>query len=79
MIIIGVFLKGKPPPYSKNREHQQKGDNLGIIIKHKNSEKYVFYATGIEELCEEVLNIIKDSELFLTGLVLLFVSMLISL
>lgn len=60
-----VFLKGKPPPYSKNRLHQQSGDNLGILIKHKISTKYVFYAPGIEEINQEILDLIKNSELTL--------------
>lgn len=57
-----IFLQGKPPPYSKNRKKQLAGDNLGIIIKHKNSSKYIFYAPGIEIIDDDIINIIKDSE-----------------
>ena len=59
-----VYLKGKPPPYSKNRLAQKEGDNMGLVMRHKESTKYAFYAPGIQELPESILSLIFGS--FLT-------------
>ena len=65
-----VYLKSRPPPYSKNRNNSQLGDNLGIIIKHKDSKKYIFYVPGLEEFSDKIIDIIRESEYtFLDGTV----------
>ncbi len=43
-------VKGKPPPFSPNRETPQPGDNIALTIRETESEAAVFYAPGLGEI-----------------------------
>jgi len=61
IVFRSVYLKGKPPPYSKNRLAQKEGDNMGLLMRHNESTKYAFYAPGIQKLPNYVLSLIHGS------------------
>lgn len=56
-----VYVKGKPPPFSINRNNQQLGDNVALKIINIDNNKYIFYCPCILEISDNVRNIILNS------------------
>lgn len=48
--ITPLPLKSKAPPYSPHRANPQQGDNIGILIEDRASDKKAFYAPGLGEI-----------------------------
>ena len=43
----GLALRSKAPPYSPHREDPHPGDNIGLQIQDKKSDRSLFYAPGL--------------------------------
>jgi len=48
-------LKSKAPPYSPHRHDPHEGDNIGVIIEQVSTGKKVYYAPGLGEIEDHVM------------------------
>ncbi len=58
-------LISNAPPYSPHRDHPQPGDNIGILIEEKCSEKKLFYAPGVGEIESQVRTMAEQADCIL--------------
>jgi len=57
--LTAVPLEGKAPPYSPHRHDPHLGDNVGFIIEDVNAGTSVFYAPGLGEMSERLLDVMR--------------------
>lgn len=57
--LTAVALDGKAPPYSPHRHDPHIGDNVGFIIEDNNTGTSVFYAPGLGEMSDRLLEIMR--------------------
>lgn len=57
--LTAVALDGKAPPYSPHRHDPHVGDNVGFIIEDMNAGTSLFYAPGLGEMSERLLEIMR--------------------
>ena len=57
--LTAVTLDGKAPPYSPHRHDPHVGDNVGYIIEDLKAGTSVFYAPGLGEMTDRLLEIMR--------------------
>lgn len=57
--LTAVALDGKAPPYSPHRHDPHIGDNVGFIIEDNNAGTSMFYAPGLGEMSDRLLEIMR--------------------
>lgn len=60
-----VPLLSNAPPYSPRRDRPEPGDNIGILVRDKRSDKTVFYAPGLGEMQEHLVPMMSNCDLLL--------------
>lgn len=60
-----IILTGKAPPYSTHRYDPHPGDNIGLLITDKNTQKSIFYAPGLGEMSDELITLMKSVDCLL--------------
>lgn len=60
-----VPLISNAPPYSKYRDIPRDGDNIGIIVVNKKTNKKLFYLPGLGVLENHVFEAMKDADVIL--------------
>lgn len=58
-------LISNAPPYSPHRDKPRPGDNIGIVVKNKNTGKKLFYLPGLGVMQKEILDEMSDSDVLL--------------
>lgn len=58
-------LVSNAPPYSPHRDKPEAGDNIGLIINDKNTNKTLFYAPGVGEIEQTVVDAAKRADCIL--------------
>ena len=59
------LLKSKAPPYSPHRNDPHVGDNIGMLITDNSTKKSVFYAPGLGDIDEGVIEVMKQANCLL--------------
>lgn len=62
---FAVPLISNAPPYSKYRDIPRDGDNIGIIVVNKKTNKKLFYLPGLGVLEKHVFEAMKDADVIL--------------
>ena len=57
-----VPLKSEAPPFSPHRHKTVPGDNVGFRVEDLNTGKNLFYAPGLGQVEEHVVNYMKDAD-----------------
>ncbi len=58
-------LISNAPPYSKYRDTPRSGDNIGLVVHNKKTDKKLFYLPGLGVLENHVLEAMKDADVIL--------------
>ena len=60
-----VALSSKPPPYSPFRGQPRPGDNIGLTVTDPQTGAKAFYAPGLAEVDDRLIELMSDCELVL--------------
>lgn len=63
--IDAIPLTSKAPPYSPHRASPERGDNIGLVFTNTASGRRVFYAPGLGEVDDALLNVMREVDLLL--------------
>jgi pyrroloquinoline quinone biosynthesis protein B len=65
ILFTPIPLKSKAPPYSPHRNDPHVGDNIGMLITDNSTNKSVFYAPGLGDIDEGVIEVMKQANCLL--------------
>lgn len=63
--VTALPVEGKPAPYSPRRERPARGDNIALIFRQRPGGAALFYAPGLAEVTDEVLQAMQSSRVVL--------------
>ncbi|HTS23551.1 MAG TPA: pyrroloquinoline quinone biosynthesis protein PqqB [Casimicrobiaceae bacterium] len=58
-------IAGKPAPFSPRRDNPQPGDNIGLTIHDRRTQRSLFYAPGLARIDERVADAMKSADCLL--------------
>lgn len=65
LIFTAIPLKSEAPPYSPHRHNTVPGDNVGYKVEDTSTGKNLFYAPGLGEIEDHVLEYMKNADIVL--------------
>lgn len=65
LVFTPIPLHSNAPPYSRHRNKTVAGDNIGLLIHEKNTQKKLFYAPGIELIDAPLLQLMNEVDCLL--------------
>lgn len=65
LVFTPIPLHSNAPPYSRHRDKTVPGDNIGLLISDKNTNKKLFYAPGIEMVDATLLKLMNEVDCLL--------------
>lgn len=60
-----VQIHSNAPPYSQHRNNTQMGDNIGILVRNKNTDKKLLYIPGIDLIDDQLLLLMNSVDFLL--------------
>ncbi|MEM9314224.1 MAG: pyrroloquinoline quinone biosynthesis protein PqqB [Pseudomonadota bacterium] len=60
--ITAIPLSGKAPPYSPHRHDPHPGDNIGLFVRDRVDGSTLFYAPGLGDVDDELLDVMRRAE-----------------
>jgi pyrroloquinoline quinone biosynthesis protein B len=60
--LTAVALSGKAPPYSPHRHDPHPGDNIGVLIEDRLDGSSLFYAPGLGDVDDRLLDIMRGTD-----------------
>ncbi len=63
--VTALPVEGKPAPYSPRRDRPARGDNIALLFRDRARGASLFYAPGLAEVTDEVLQAMRASSVVL--------------